>query len=108
MRAAARAADATQTSGRGIPVMKMVDKMSLCLDGKRAERRVDSSRGSDLGIEVEEGVETSLELVFDLLAGALDGVHGDVRLVSIGQLEGCVVDFCDLALGEQPHSVDQG
>ena len=89
----------------------------VCRPLKRAESEVGAPHGltgqflnglSNFGIEVEEGVEAALELVFDLLAGALDGVHGNVRLVSIGQLEGCVVDFCDLALGEQTHSVDQG
>ena len=62
---------------------------------------------SDFGIEVEEGVEAALELGLDLLARALDGVHGDVGLVAVGQLEGRVLDFGDLALGEQPHSVDK-
>ena len=70
-------------------------------------RQKNRGSGSDLGIEVEEGVEAALELVFDLLAGALDGVHGDVGLVAVGQLEGGVGDFGDFALGEQPHSVDK-
>ena len=34
-------------------------------------------------------------------------VHGDVGLVAVGQLEGRVLDFGDLAFGEQPESVDK-
>lgn len=62
---------------------------------------------SDFGVEVEEGVEASFELGFDLLARALDGVHGDVGLMAVGELEGRVLNFSDLALGEQTESVDE-
>jgi hypothetical protein len=54
---------------------------------------------SDFRIEVEEGVEASLELFLDLFAGAFDHVHGDVGLVTGGQLERGVVDFSDFPFG---------
>ena len=66
-----------------------------------------SARPSDLRVKVEEGIQTLLELRLDLLARALQNVHGHVRLVAVGELEGRVVDLGDLALGEQPQSVDK-
>ena len=65
------------------------------------------SRGSDFRIEIEKGIEALLELGFDLFARALEHVHGDVCLVSIGELEGGVVDFDDFAFGEEAHSIDK-
>jgi hypothetical protein len=67
----------------------------------------DGSRGSDFRIEIEEGIEALLELSFDLFARALEHVHGDVCLVSVGELEGSVIDLDDFALGEEAHSVDK-
>ena len=65
------------------------------------------SIASDLRVEVEERVEALLELLLDLLARALQHVHGDVGLVPVGQLERRVLNLSDFALGEQPHSVDK-
>ena len=48
---------------------------------------------SDFRIEIEEGIEALFELGLDLFARALEHVHGDVRLVAVGELEGGVVDF---------------
>jgi len=62
---------------------------------------------SDFGVEVEEGVEAALELGFDLLTRTLDGVHGDMGLVAVGQLEGRVLDFGDLAGGEEAQAVNK-
>ena len=61
---------------------------------------------SDLGIEAEKRVQTSLQLGLDLLARALDGMHGYMGLVAGCQLEGCVLNLCDLAFGEKPKAVD--
>ncbi len=55
---------------------------------------------SNLGIEVKERVQAPLQLGFDLLARALDGVHGHVGLVSIGQLKRCVLNSHHFALGK--------
>ena len=60
-----------------------------------------------LGVEVEEGVEAAFELGFDLFAGAFDGVHGDVGQVAVGEFEGCVLNFSDFTLGQEPESVDE-
>jgi len=60
------------------------------------------------GVEVEEGVQAALELGFDLFARALDQVHGDVLLHGPWpSLSRGVVDFGDLAFGEQPQSLDK-
>jgi len=61
---------------------------------------------SDLWVEAEKGVEAALQLGLDLLAGALDGVHGHVGLVPVRQFEGCVLNLGDLAFGEEPEAVD--
>src|SRR3569833_3082804 len=62
---------------------------------------------SNFRVEIEEGVQALLKLGLDLFARALKDVHGDVRLVAVGELEGCVVDFLYLAFGEEAHSVDK-
>jgi hypothetical protein len=72
----------------------------------RSERGLVANAASDLRIEVEERVEAALELGLDLFAGAFDHVHGDVGFVAGGQLERGVVDFSDLAFGEEPETVD--
>ena len=70
-------------------------------EGRRrrgCDRQAQASRprartaGSDLRVEIKEGVEALLELGLDLLARALEHVHGDVCLVAVGQLEGSVVE----------------
>jgi hypothetical protein len=63
--------------------------------------------GSDFGVEIEECVEAAFELCFDLFPRPLDHVHGDVSPVAVGQFEGCILDFCDLAFGQKPESVDK-
>ena len=47
---------------------------------------------SDLRVEIKESVKALLELRLDLLARALEHVHGDVCLVAIDQLERSVVE----------------
>ena len=76
----------------------------LSLSRGRAEQL--GGRESDIGVEVEEGVEAALELGFDFFAGSVDDVHGDVGFVAGGQLEGGVLDFGDLAFREEPETVD--
>ena len=61
---------------------------------------------SEFGIEAEKGVEAALELGFNLLARALDQMHGDMGLMAVGQLERRVLDFGNLALGQEAQSVD--
>lgn len=65
------------------------------------------SRGSEFRIKVEERVKAALELGFDLLPRALDGVHSDVSLVAVGEFQGCIRDFGDFAFWQEPESVDE-
>ncbi len=61
----------------------------------------------NLGVEVEEGFDALAELVFDLLAAALENVHGDVGLFAVFEGNDCVAYF-DRFLGrKEPHAVDQ-
>ena len=46
---------------------------------------------SNLRVEVEERLEALPELLLDLLARALQHVHGDVGFVPVGELEGGIV-----------------
>ena len=64
-----------------------------------------SQKKSDFRIEVEERIQAALELRLNLLARALNGVHGHVRLMAVGQFQGRILDFGNLALGQQPQSV---
>jgi len=61
---------------------------------------------SDLWIEAEKRVQAALQLGLDLLARALDQVHGHVGLVAGRQLEGGILDFRYLAFGKQSKAVD--
>jgi hypothetical protein len=61
----------------------------------------------DFRIKVEKRVKAALELCFDLFPRALNHVHGDMSLVAVRQLEGCVLDFCDFAFRQQSESVDK-
>jgi hypothetical protein len=61
----------------------------------------------DFWVEVEECIEAALELGFDLRAGALDHVHGHMSLVAVGQLQRCVFNPGDFALGKESQTVDQ-
>ncbi len=47
------------------------------------------------------------KLLLDFLARTLEHMHGDVSFVTIGQLQGRVVNFGHFALGEQTQTVDQ-
>jgi len=64
-------------------------------------------RKSDFRIEIEERVQTALELRLDLFPGALDHVHGHVRLVAVGEFQGRVLDFGYFAFRQQSQSVDE-
>jgi hypothetical protein len=64
-------------------------------------------RASNLRVEVEKRVEALPKLLLDFLARALEHVHGDVSFVTIGQLQGRVVNFGHFALGEQTQAIDQ-
>ena len=61
--------------------------------------------GLDLGVEVEEGVDAEAQLGLDLLAAALEHVHGHAGLIAVLQLYRSVVDLDDLIRGQQTHSV---
>src|ERR1700683_4612663 len=60
-----------------------------------------------LWIEVEKSRETRLELFLDLVFGALESVHGDMRLPPIFQFDGCRADLRDLIGGQQTQTVHQ-
>ena len=62
---------------------------------------------SDFWIEVEKCVEAPLQLALDLLPGSFNGVHRHVSLMAICELESGVVDLSDLALRQQPQSINQ-
>src|ERR1700677_4489305 len=62
---------------------------------------------SDLRIEIEKRVQAALELRLDLFPGALDHMHGHVRLVAVGKFQGRVLDFGYFAFRQQSQSVDQ-
>lgn len=66
-----------------------------------------AGRALKLRIEVKEGIQAVPELLLNLLARAFQDVHGDVCLVTICQLERCIMDLRNLALGQEPHSVNQ-
>jgi hypothetical protein len=53
----------------------------------------------NLGVEVEEGVEAHLELLFDLFTAAFEDVHGDACLVAILQGDWSITHFCYLVGG---------
>ena len=61
---------------------------------------------SDFRVEIEKRVETLPELLLNFNARAFDDVHGHVGFVAVGQLEVCVMNLGDFALGEQTESVD--
>jgi len=46
----------------------------------------------------------ALELASISSREPLDKVHGDVGFMAGGQLEGCILDFCDFAFGKEPES----
>ena len=54
---------------------------------------------SDLGVEVEEGVDAEAELGFDLLSAALEDVHGDAAGVAVFEFDGCIVDGGEFVRG---------
>lgn len=62
---------------------------------------------SDLRVEIEERVEALPKLLLNVLARTLQNMHRDVSFVTVGQLQGRVVNFGHLALGEQTQTVDQ-
>src|SRR5579863_3175345 len=59
------------------------------------------------GVEIEKSIEAGLELLLDLLFAAFEYVHGDVRLASIFQLQGCIGHFGDFFRGQKPQPVNQ-
>jgi hypothetical protein len=61
----------------------------------------------DLGIEIEERLQTGTKLLLDLLFTALEDVHGDVRLSSICEFHWSLADLDHVFGGKQPHAVDQ-
>ena len=61
---------------------------------------------SDLWIEIEERVQASLQLGFNLFPRPLNHVHGHMCLVPVCQLEGCILDFSHFAFRQEPESVD--
>lgn len=54
---------------------------------------------SDFGVEVEEGVKAHAELGLDLLAGALEDVHGDLSLIAVFELDRSVANLGGLVGG---------
>jgi len=66
-----------------------------------------SSRRSDFGVEVEEGVEGVLELGFDTFAGAFEDVHRDLCFVAVVEDDGRGLDARDFVGGQETHTVDQ-
>lgn len=61
----------------------------------------------DLGIEIEERLQTGTKLLLDLLFTALENVHGNVRLSSIRKFHWCLADLDHVFGGKQPHAIDQ-
>ncbi len=61
----------------------------------------------DLGVEIEEGVEAQLQLVFDGFAASFEDVHGYVSFVAVFELDGSIADLGDLIGGQQTHAIDQ-
>jgi len=64
-------------------------------------------RRLDLGIEIEERLQTGTKLLLNLLFTALEDVHGDVRLSSIREFHWSLADLDHIFGGKQPHAVDQ-
>src|SRR5947209_216366 len=63
---------------------------------------------SDLGIEVEEGVQRLQKLAANLLlSGAFDQVHGHTGRAAVAQLDLGGADRGQLVAGQQPQSVNQ-
>src|SRR5450755_4595867 len=62
----------------------------------------------DLRVEIEERLQAGLQLLLDFFFAAFEDMHGDVRLASILQFEGCVADFRDFVRGQQPHAINEG
>ena len=63
---------------------------------------------SKLRIEIEERIETRLQLFFDLILTSFEHVHRHMRLASVFELEGCVPNFRDFLRGKHPQSIHQG
>jgi hypothetical protein len=61
----------------------------------------------DFGVEIKKSVKARLELLFDLFFAAFKDVHGDVRLASVVQLQGCVAHLGNFIRGQKAHSIDQ-
>src|SRR5579859_4502956 len=62
---------------------------------------------SYLWVEIEERVNAHAQLPFDLFARAFEDVHGDVRFMSVGEFEGCILHLGDFTLGQEAQTVDQ-
>src|ERR1700739_1784680 len=73
----------------------------------RHRRLIGLSLGLDLGIEIEERLQTGTKLLLDLLFTALEQVHRDVRLASIREFHRSLADLDHVFGGKQPHAVDQ-
>ena len=81
-------------------------RCALVGDRLKGLKFIASSSNSDLRIEIEKGVQASLELDLDLFPRPLNHVHGHMRQVPVCQLEGCILDFSHFAFREKPESVD--
>jgi hypothetical protein len=60
---------------------------------------------SNLWIKIKKRVQALLELRFNLFPRPLNGVHCYMRLVTVGQFQGCILDLGDFAFWQQPQSV---
>jgi len=62
---------------------------------------------SYLGIKIEKGCQTGLELLLDLVLAALENMHGDVRIPPIFQFDRRSANLRDLIGGQQTQTVHQ-
>jgi len=62
---------------------------------------------SNLRIEIEECLQTGLQLFFNLILTAFEQVHGDMRLTPILELQGRVAYLCNLLGRQQSQSINQ-
>src|SRR5207253_2343252 len=62
---------------------------------------------SYLGIDVEKGRETRLELLLNFVLAALESVHGDVRLMPIFQFDWRFANRLDFIGGQQTQTIHQ-
>src|SRR6266496_4172484 len=62
---------------------------------------------SNLGIEIEERLQTCAQLLFDFFLAALQHVHHDMCLAAIAELYRSMSNFRDFFGGQQPHAIHQ-